>query len=1783
MISNLILPKISSKIKIVKTDLELGKVVETIEGSNTIRRDALCRMTGIGKNEHDGTKILAGLHDNNYVEDLSFMNLSLLKSSRFNERTHETMTFASLTTNTIPSYAQKINRIVWNGRDLLPTVDFDFIFPSQIIWLKDPESEDYPCPGQTAEIYYCPSFFDCSIDENLDFHVTGAINQYELFKDGNYVWRFDIRKNFAAPETAREIFGISFYHKSVSNRATLSHLEISQNVSEILDIYYSIYLDYSQAVSSSSGLVSSEPRKARMLEYLIRDMFFYNNSYKSFGSVDYNNSGFKRFRNGYMYKPLLSYNYFGNNSELFMEHQRWGHYLDTDSKFGFKDVSDIFSYTYDGGNKIIASQEFAYRGSYFVAGQPWSHVSIANLVDKHNALSRSFLHSGNFTYDPALNKMAHLTYPTYESSDVYINSYGFIELIKTHDYDGETIEQSPFDIMPWVYILKFTASGNENNAECLLYKSPMIYIENTPDHGTAGLYFLSRQAIWNNYDAFKPGFANYYVNDSVEMYNKQVLEYTVDYGPYSPAYTYYAGFLYDPATSSYGFSTLRSEFSDVDENGYYGLAVGDNEFQIRNVNYTGMISSFSLLNREKLAEYKNTNEILPSDKTQIFSSDIEFRGALILMSAQDNESPPVVTIQRRRSAIFEEFTTVTNQTITDLSGNIGTDFTYTKYHWSNIIKWDTNVGGNQWRVQGLSNGSIYFLTAADIAMLEQNNGDGKDVLEYANRCYGTILGKKGNYVYFATVNGMLKAQIPSCFGQKEIDELDLTTEYFCPYNNFNLDPASHTLSLIFPHQTDGKIYMLYSNGTLWLFDEETEVISSVNTSVAPWTGINLTPETVMTKYFDKQYIQSNDYKYWPFYWSHNRFVYPKTKCAAWLNEDGDIITFVRGTIKKITNPGGIDYIDFNFDDHNQKYLVAMINTHQTVLDPTDNNLKSYQVKYDVFDLGTSTRIITNQWVDVTMSFLGGVRTSANIFYDSTNNKHHIISSLGSGLIKKQGTVRVSGPTIPNYDYAFNNSESLSLPTCEDAGVPSSVSLLKKQLCGFMKWFTLNEEDFSMWSNQKFIQFGVTPEVKQYGYNDGTFQWVLNRPNSQKCSSDFQNLIDNVRIRFGIQPGESSASFVKDESLSFIRYKNGIFKDNLQNISNLRSAIYAGKINRIQEDEVFLIDKKTGNGPSDYAYFETDKESPSLWFLQVIKEDSDFEARVIPAYNYDFSLDGFTYSNDWKNFNSYDNELSNPIGADLIQVRLYDEGSWVKCRIWIKDETNVPYSKICEIFGELKTVRCSCYNPGYVEYGTVYNGGQMVMEYDYDTSTGVTNATYMVDIPLIRNGAVTPACLNHNITLELDDNMRTFSLIPTSASRVPYSDINTFTATGSTITLGPSELYIYDKNYLGLMNNKVFVVDENQTDIYTSNNKLKFENADGVFSSFYVMSSCYNTPLDRTYVTVNTAILLESQCPTHSFWSDTNTSSYFCGLSAIPPSAGPHCTEFAKFLHFDTHDDWEYQVDYGGVQLEYEGHYDEDRYIIDLQYDANDNKTTIQVDSNVTFILLGDFTTEYPVLTSVDIDLVSKFYRTAFPLTGTVQSSLFDGTHTTITLLQDSFEIDEWVLQLFAIEENVLFRFKGEITTEDVTVVSAGYNQSLDKTVISISETISDTPSNVILAKRWYPQIRNLNEAYFNFYFYDYEIRTLSKSTSISLGPAGEVTVTLEKDALIIYSYTKPTWMGYVDLTNNTGYRLTSTEISGAPSNMENYHVEELSNKIQLHRNHYGSILLPRQIYYTSFV
>ena len=396
--------------------------------------------------------------------------------------------------------------------------------------------------------------------------------------------------------------------------------------------------------------------------------------------------------------------------------------------------------------------------------------------------------------------------------------------------------------------------------------------------------------------------------------------------------------------------------------------------------------------------------------------------------------------------------------------------------------------------------------------------------------------------YFATVNGMLKAQIPECFGQKEIDAATLTSEFFCPYGNYNLNPSSPLLSLIFPHQDDGKIYMLYSTGALWLFDEVTESIVSVNTALAPWNGASLIPEPEMTNYFDKTYLQAGDFKLWPFYWTHNRFVNPSKKSTAWLNSTGDIITFVRGTVTSITNPGSIDYIDFNFDDNNQRYLVCSINSHQIVYDSTDSNIREYQIRYDIFDLNTSSRIIANQWIDVNTNFLGGIRATANIFYDSTNAKHYVISTLGTGLVKLQGTVRPSGPAIPSYDYAYNNSESLSLPACEDGGTPSSVSVLEKQCCGYTKWFSLNGEYFSMWSNQKFIQFGATPEVKQYGYNDGTFAWELNRPNSQKCSSDFQNLIDNVRIRFGIQPGESSASFVQNECLTFIRYKNGIFKE-----------------------------------------------------------------------------------------------------------------------------------------------------------------------------------------------------------------------------------------------------------------------------------------------------------------------------------------------------------------------------------------------------------------------------------------------------------------------------------------------------------------------------------------------------------------------------------------------------------------------------------------------------------------
>ena len=90
MISNLILPKISSKIKIVKTNIKTGKI-EVFKGHNTIRKEALYKMTGIGTNStgSNESKILAGIYDNNYVEDLSNMNLSLLKSDRFNERSQD--------------------------------------------------------------------------------------------------------------------------------------------------------------------------------------------------------------------------------------------------------------------------------------------------------------------------------------------------------------------------------------------------------------------------------------------------------------------------------------------------------------------------------------------------------------------------------------------------------------------------------------------------------------------------------------------------------------------------------------------------------------------------------------------------------------------------------------------------------------------------------------------------------------------------------------------------------------------------------------------------------------------------------------------------------------------------------------------------------------------------------------------------------------------------------------------------------------------------------------------------------------------------------------------------------------------------------------------------------------------------------------------------------------------------------------------------------------------------------------------------------------------------------------------------------------------------------------------------------------------------------------------------------------------------------------------------------------------------------------------------------------
>ena len=118
--------------------------------------------------------------------------------------------------------------------------------------------------------------------------------------------------------------------------------------------------------------------------------------------------------------------------------------------------------------------------------------------------------------------------------------------------------------------------------------------------------------------------------------------------------------------------------------------------------------------------------------------------------------------------------------------------------------------------------------------------------------------------------------------------------------------------------------MIYDDGSVFIYNEYTENISQVNTSVLPWSNAgNLTPDTKIFNFHDLNtfYVYHHVYTFQNCSgYTAKCIVRPQNKFAAWINTEGDIIIFRNGNVTKIFKPStDYEYIDLNVDSYDQKY------------------------------------------------------------------------------------------------------------------------------------------------------------------------------------------------------------------------------------------------------------------------------------------------------------------------------------------------------------------------------------------------------------------------------------------------------------------------------------------------------------------------------------------------------------------------------------------------------------------------------------------------------------------------------------------------------------------------------------------------------------------------------------------------------------------------------------------------------------------------------------------------
>lgn len=1788
-------PKIIGKITIKKINVDTGEV-KILKTENTITRDALKRFN-LEQNWRYGsstprTKIISPFHPNDSrINEQDRFYLYLLKNTIISKNYKDVVCEGE---TTFVGFMENVSHITFNGNTFYKDTHFTFFDYCRIKWIGDQRVNGYPRAGQTFRIYYLPFLFtsnynDFYYDNYIEKDTYILMSDTALYKDSQYVYRLDMKFRFHPDGNVHNYGGIFLrtesQYQSILDVACVN-FNFSQDYNEILDIFYSIYIDYSALITNNNSLFISYPYKGYAIEHLIDNMFFVCDPL-SYGSTNRAHYYYTSYYHNYSFqfrgigdKSLLSLAY-APEFNLIIDERRYTDSDETNKFYGgaFTDLSHKETFPY-GNTRLFGS---AYHYCYGIPPiKRWTVASFGNICDLYTSVSRAFLHSINYSYDETNRKTTHIFYPFYENDDIYIQSRLSVYIDKQKENFGIELDKS-CPVTPWVYIIKFT-SGGQSTGQYIVYKSPLVTLNGLQNDEDNNLVysFLSWQAITKQREVLKEFYfdrcldSNSYYQTYREYTNKNSIIFRNDTESLSLL----------PSNNIYSYTRIRTEISDVNDKGFYGLVLNDREFQIRHIDTIGGVTHTIKKNREKFDAYKKSAIDSSVTKYHVFKTNYFFKAAIVLMTADNYENPPDQELQiyYRKASENQDFQPVQNLTPNNLHNQINLDFSKQKYHWSPIMTFDT-VEADEIYIDGLTKGYIYFLTQDDYDQLTQFNGSGKDLLEFSNAAYGTCMSTIGeNYCYFATKLGLLRIETPDVPSQKIIDEQEFTQTLFCPYQNYNLDTSKPKLSIIFPSNEVGKIYMLYDDGSLFVFNEYDESITQINTSVNPWSAAgNLTPQELIFKFWDLRnivpynrcYMSSSGY-------TANCIVRPQNKFAAWVNSEGDIIIFKNGVVEKIFKPStDYNYIDLNTDPYNQKYILAV--RDQYTLDYNDDQKIDYiTFKCDVFDIDTHSRVINGLDVLVGLSCTPGKRFVPNIFYDADTNRHYIISNLGTGFVVEKGSIdwwysSTFSYEMPKNHVIINNSNTLRLPCCETYGSEELVSVAEKQLAGFINWFSRNNYNFSMLLDIHQLYIGVDPKVTKYGYDYNTDEWVENGGNPVQISSKWHTLPDNLKIRFDVNPDTNSLIIEEGESITVTKVNNSIIKDNLQDIKQINTGLYFGTLNEIT-DKIYFI--KNGE-----VNLNNDINSP--YFLTFIDDDLVNELYINPINEHVINEDLINPSSPiWSNISSLDVEVVGTSGNSInhIQAPYNANYSHNDKLLYINVcDQDIPLQEFKKALGKYKMFRIEV--DGY-RYYLYYDNSKHSITATYLNSDPCTepnkSATYNIQVDEI--GREVDSNFSLDGTLYYNSNAKTIKLDTNTYDILNYFSPSTIEFTNDKVKLkAPLSVIPYHKDdrYLGLLSNRTFAIDSNTLiDEYLPNRRVKFYSTEtDSYKEFIITSAGFNPYEEMIIVSVNNNILTQSESPNEDFYTDSRTISAFVNQQALAPIK--YKGAFLEFIEINN--------DYTGISSELTVKTKEFNNILpitDIKYYGDTNKTFIQFEKNIelkTPYEINNLTVNQDIFINL-VSIINKIATNSIQLQ--ISSIVISNGETTITLNTDYVELDGNWLNEFRLMEDV-FIYSNIVANESTySITNETYDPITNETIFTISASGVNGDNIALQQPSFVANFEIDDDVYITVTASDGNIfysKVVEKTSNNEVKVEDDINMKLNTTSFLNYEeFVNFEILGATNKKFSDGYKIYATRLENPPSDSEHYYISKYNTKLRFNSNLNGNMLTLKRIRFTTY-